>query len=29
EEFDLMAAVGNIEEIEEVNENCILMANLQ
>ncbi|GJV62084.1 integrase, catalytic region, zinc finger, CCHC-type containing protein [Tanacetum coccineum] len=29
EEFDLMAAAGNIDEIEEVNANCILMANLQ
>ncbi|GJS61034.1 retrovirus-related pol polyprotein from transposon TNT 1-94 [Tanacetum coccineum] len=29
EEFDLMAAVGDIDEIEEVNANCILMANLQ
>ncbi|GJX06429.1 hypothetical protein Tco_0194361 [Tanacetum coccineum] len=28
-EFDLMAAVGDIDEIEEVNANCILMANLQ
>nr|GEV50203.1 Gag-Pol polyprotein [Tanacetum cinerariifolium] len=29
EEFDLMAAVANLDEIEEVNANCILMANLQ
>ncbi|GJZ34768.1 hypothetical protein Tco_0580585 [Tanacetum coccineum] len=29
EEFDLMAAIGDINEIEEVNANCILMANLQ
>ncbi|GJT06919.1 hypothetical protein Tco_0841381 [Tanacetum coccineum] len=29
EEFDLMAVVGDLEEIEEVNANCILMANLQ
>ncbi|GKC98279.1 hypothetical protein Tco_1168554 [Tanacetum coccineum] len=29
EEFDFMAAVGDLEEIEEVNVNCILMANLQ
>ncbi|GJX33350.1 retrovirus-related pol polyprotein from transposon TNT 1-94 [Tanacetum coccineum] len=29
EEFDLMAAAGNIDEIEEVNANYILMANLQ
>nr|GEU48970.1 ribonuclease H-like domain-containing protein [Tanacetum cinerariifolium] len=29
EEFDLMNAVRDINEIEEVNENCILMANLQ
>ncbi|GJU47522.1 retrovirus-related pol polyprotein from transposon TNT 1-94 [Tanacetum coccineum] len=28
-EFDLMAAAGDIYEIEEVNANCILMANLQ
>ncbi|GKA75731.1 retrovirus-related pol polyprotein from transposon TNT 1-94 [Tanacetum coccineum] len=28
-EFDLMAAVGDLDEIEEVNANCILMANLQ
>nr|GEW94013.1 Gag-Pol polyprotein [Tanacetum cinerariifolium] len=28
EEFDLMAAVGDLDEIKEVNENCILMANL-
>ncbi|GKC55150.1 retrovirus-related pol polyprotein from transposon TNT 1-94 [Tanacetum coccineum] len=28
EEFDLMAVVGDIDEIEEVNANCILMANL-
>ncbi|GKA89792.1 hypothetical protein Tco_0811604, partial [Tanacetum coccineum] len=29
EEFDLMAVVGDLDEIEEVNANCILMANLQ
>ncbi|GKA41195.1 hypothetical protein Tco_0733788 [Tanacetum coccineum] len=29
EEFDFMAAVGDLNEIEEVNANCILMANLQ
>nr|GEU51889.1 retrovirus-related Pol polyprotein from transposon TNT 1-94 [Tanacetum cinerariifolium] len=29
EEFDLMAAVANLDEIEEVNAKCILMANLQ
>ncbi|GKA36217.1 integrase, catalytic region, zinc finger, CCHC-type containing protein [Tanacetum coccineum] len=29
EEFDLMAAAGDLDEIEEVNANCILMANLQ
>nr|GEZ68721.1 hypothetical protein [Tanacetum cinerariifolium] len=28
-EFDLMAAAAYLDEIEEVNENCILMANLQ
>nr|GFA36160.1 hypothetical protein [Tanacetum cinerariifolium] len=28
EEFDLMAAVADLDEIEEVNANCILMANL-
>nr|GEV10219.1 uncharacterized mitochondrial protein AtMg00810-like [Tanacetum cinerariifolium] len=28
EEFDFMAAVGDLDEIEEVNANCILMANL-
>ncbi|GKD54321.1 hypothetical protein Tco_1287708 [Tanacetum coccineum] len=28
EEFDFMAAAGDLEEIEEVNANCILMANL-
>nr|GEZ14455.1 hypothetical protein [Tanacetum cinerariifolium] len=28
-EFDLMAAVAHLDEIEEVNANCILMANLQ
>ncbi|GJW34962.1 hypothetical protein Tco_0057882 [Tanacetum coccineum] len=28
EEFDLMDATANLDEIEEVNENCILMANL-
>ncbi|GJX03907.1 hypothetical protein Tco_0189823 [Tanacetum coccineum] len=29
EEFDLMATTCDIDEIEEVNMNCILMANLQ
>nr|GEX31544.1 hypothetical protein [Tanacetum cinerariifolium] len=29
EEFDIMAAAGDLDEIEEVNANCILMANLQ
>nr|GEV94678.1 hypothetical protein [Tanacetum cinerariifolium] len=29
EEFDFMAAPGDLDEIEEVNANCILMANLQ
>nr|GEV43083.1 retrovirus-related Pol polyprotein from transposon TNT 1-94 [Tanacetum cinerariifolium] len=29
EEFDLIAAAADLDEIEEVNENCILMANLQ
>nr|GEV82787.1 hypothetical protein [Tanacetum cinerariifolium] len=29
EEYDLMAAVADIDEIKEVNANCILMANLQ
>ncbi|GKB14992.1 hypothetical protein Tco_0848915, partial [Tanacetum coccineum] len=28
-EFDLIASAGDIDEIEEVNANCILMANLQ
>ncbi|GKF54627.1 hypothetical protein Tco_0164967, partial [Tanacetum coccineum] len=28
-EFDLMAALVDLDEIEEVNANCILMANLQ
>nr|GEU31504.1 hypothetical protein [Tanacetum cinerariifolium] len=28
-EFDFMAVAGDIDEIEEVNANCILMANLQ
>ncbi|GKC43760.1 hypothetical protein Tco_1061482 [Tanacetum coccineum] len=28
EEFDLMAAAADLDEIKEVNENCILMANL-
>nr|GFD21845.1 hypothetical protein [Tanacetum cinerariifolium] len=27
--FDLMAVAADLDEIEEVNENCILMANLQ
>nr|GFA26098.1 hypothetical protein [Tanacetum cinerariifolium] len=29
EEFDFMATAGDLKEIEEVNANCILMANLQ
>nr|GEW03397.1 hypothetical protein [Tanacetum cinerariifolium] len=29
EEFDLMAAAADLDEIEEVNANCILTANLQ
>nr|GFC88605.1 hypothetical protein [Tanacetum cinerariifolium] len=29
EEFDLMAAAVELDEIKEVNANCILMANLQ
>nr|GEZ27189.1 hypothetical protein [Tanacetum cinerariifolium] len=29
EEFNFMAAAGDLDEIEEVNANCILMANLQ
>ncbi|GKA70095.1 hypothetical protein Tco_0776159, partial [Tanacetum coccineum] len=29
EEFDLMAAAVDLDEIKEVNANCILMANLQ
>nr|GEZ99467.1 hypothetical protein [Tanacetum cinerariifolium] len=29
EEFDLMAAAADLDKIEEVNANCILMANLQ
>nr|GEU75678.1 hypothetical protein [Tanacetum cinerariifolium] len=29
EEFDFMAAAGDLDEIEEVNANCILMANLE
>nr|GEZ85119.1 hypothetical protein [Tanacetum cinerariifolium] len=29
EEFDFVAAAGDMDEIEEVNANCILMANLQ
>nr|GEX81946.1 hypothetical protein [Tanacetum cinerariifolium] len=29
EEFDLMDAASDLDEIEEVNANCILMANLQ
>ncbi|GKA44915.1 gag-pol polyprotein [Tanacetum coccineum] len=29
EEFDLMAAAWDLDEIEEVNANCILMASLQ
>nr|GFD24142.1 hypothetical protein [Tanacetum cinerariifolium] len=27
--YDLMAAAADLDEIEEVNANCILMANLQ
>nr|GFD10534.1 hypothetical protein [Tanacetum cinerariifolium] len=29
EEYDLMAAAADLDDIEEVNVNCILMANLQ
>nr|GFD36787.1 hypothetical protein [Tanacetum cinerariifolium] len=29
EEYDLMAAAADLDKIEEVNTNCILMANLQ
>ncbi|GKE83600.1 hypothetical protein Tco_1557342, partial [Tanacetum coccineum] len=29
EEFDLMAAAIDLDEIKEINENCIMMANLQ
>nr|GFC72299.1 hypothetical protein [Tanacetum cinerariifolium] len=29
EEYDLMAAAADLDEIEEFNANCILMANLQ
>nr|GEX73310.1 hypothetical protein [Tanacetum cinerariifolium] len=29
EEFDLMAAAADLDEIEEVNANCILIANMQ
>nr|GFD34240.1 hypothetical protein [Tanacetum cinerariifolium] len=29
EEFDFMAAAGDLDEIEEVKDNSILMANLQ
>nr|GFA25254.1 hypothetical protein [Tanacetum cinerariifolium] len=29
EEYDLMAAIADLDEIKEVNANCILMANLQ
>nr|GFC76441.1 hypothetical protein [Tanacetum cinerariifolium] len=29
EEFDFMAAAVDLDEIEEVNANCILMENLQ
>nr|GEV64292.1 hypothetical protein [Tanacetum cinerariifolium] len=29
EEFDFMATAGDLDKIEEVNSNCILMANLQ
>nr|GFD53316.1 Gag-Pol polyprotein [Tanacetum cinerariifolium] len=28
EEFDLVAVAADLDEIEEVNANCILMANL-
>nr|GFC05732.1 Gag-Pol polyprotein [Tanacetum cinerariifolium] len=28
-EFDLMAAIADLDEIKEVNAHCILMANLQ
>nr|GFC16142.1 hypothetical protein [Tanacetum cinerariifolium] len=28
EEYDLMAAAADLDEIEELNTNCILMANL-
>nr|GFB95579.1 hypothetical protein [Tanacetum cinerariifolium] len=28
-EYDLMAAAADLDKIEEVNANCILMANLQ
>nr|GFD09851.1 Gag-Pol polyprotein [Tanacetum cinerariifolium] len=29
EEYDLMAAAADLDEIKEVNANCILMANMQ
>nr|GFD33264.1 ribonuclease H-like domain-containing protein [Tanacetum cinerariifolium] len=29
EEYDLMAAAADLDDIKEVNANCILMANLQ
>nr|GFC34571.1 Gag-Pol polyprotein [Tanacetum cinerariifolium] len=29
EEFNFMAAAGDLDEVKEVNANCILMANLQ
>nr|GFD10431.1 Gag-Pol polyprotein [Tanacetum cinerariifolium] len=29
EEYDLMAAAADLDEIEKVNANCILIANLQ
>nr|GFC64173.1 hypothetical protein [Tanacetum cinerariifolium] len=29
EEFNFMAAAGDLDEIEEVNANCMLMPNLQ
>nr|GFB29958.1 integrase, catalytic region, zinc finger, CCHC-type, peptidase aspartic, catalytic [Tanacetum cinerariifolium] len=29
EEYDLMAAAADLDEVKEVNANCILMANLQ
>nr|GFD37710.1 hypothetical protein [Tanacetum cinerariifolium] len=29
EEYDLLAAAADLDDVEEVNANCILMANLQ